>query len=149
VRTRLLVAAAAVLFLALLLFGGLAVMHARESRDPFYGTFASEEMSPQKWVTFPGGFKSYVLMSDALPADEGTERIVERWTDAEGNLWYRTQATINGKRNLLTLVRISKSGTVREFTANEVTDFSRKDFPTAFPRAGSYTWYRLPGLLRP
>jgi hypothetical protein len=149
VRTRLLVSVAAVLFLALLLSGGLAVMHALESRDPFYGTFANEEMSPQKWVTFPGGFKSYVLMSDTLPADEGTERIVERWTDSEGNLLYRTQATINGKRKLLTLVRISKPGTVREFTANEVADFSSDDFPTTFPRAGSYIWYRFRGLLRP
>jgi hypothetical protein len=148
VRTRLMVVVAAVLFLALLLSGGLAVMHALESRDPFYGTFANEEMSPQKWVTFPGGFKSYVLMSDTLPADEGTERIVARWTDSDGNLWYQTQATI-GKRKLLTLVRISTPGTVREFTANEVADFSRDDFPTTFPRAGSYIWHRRPGLLRP
>jgi len=45
----------------------------------------------------------------------------------------------------LTLVKISKPGTAREFTANEVVDFSRDDFPTMFPRAGSYIWYRLPG----
>ena len=143
-RTRLLVVVTAALFLSLLLLGGLVVTHALESRDPFYGTFANEEMSPQKWVTFPGGFKSYVLMSDTLPADEGTEHIVARWTDSEGNIWYRTQATM-GKRKLLTLVKISKPGTAREFTANEVVDFSRDDFPTTFPPAGSYIRYRLPG----
>lgn len=146
-RTRLLLVGAAVLFLALLLSGGLAVMRAIESRDPFYGTFASEAMSPEKWVTFPGGFKNYVLMSDRLPIDEGTERIVARWTDSEGNLWYRTQVTV-GKRRLLTLVKLSKLGTMREFTANEVADFSSNDFPTSFPRAGSYTWYRLSGPVR-
>ena len=50
----LLLVGAAVLFLALVLFGGLAVLRAFKSGDPFYGTFTNQQMSPQKWVTFPG-----------------------------------------------------------------------------------------------
>jgi len=141
-RTRLLLAVAAAAFLALVLFGGLAVLRALQSRDPFYGTFANVQMSPAKWVTFPGGFKSYVLISDKLPADAGTERIVSRWTDSDGNHWYRTQATLAG-RKLLTLHLVDRVGTTMKFTANEVTDFSSRDFPTMFPLAGSYTWYRV------
>jgi hypothetical protein len=138
VRTRLLAAGASILLLAV---GGLAVVLGLKSRDPFYGTFTNEQMSPQKWVTFPGGFKSYVLLSDRLPADEATERIVVRWTDSDGNRWYRTQATI-ASRKLLTLQEVSADGNVRKFTASEAADFSSRDFPITFPRAGSYTWYR-------
>ena len=140
-KIRLLLVGAAVLFLALVLFGGLTLLRALKAGDPFYGTFTNQQMSPQKWVTFPGGFKSYVLTSDGLPADAGSERIVARWTDSEGNRWYRTQATLAG-RKLLTLHMVTRTGTVMKFTANEVTDFNSGDFPTTFPLAGSYTWYR-------
>ncbi|MGA2766649.1 MAG: hypothetical protein ABSG17_25175 [Spirochaetia bacterium] len=140
-RTRLLLVGAAVLFLALVLFGGLAVVRTLKSRDPFYGTFTNEQMSPQKWVTFPGGFKSYVVLSDKLPADAGTERIVARWMDRDGNLWYRTQGTLGNSR-FLALHKIDRTGTLMKFTANEVADFNSTNFPKTFPLAGSYTWYR-------
>lgn len=140
-RARLLAAGAAVLLLVFLAVGSLAVVQGLKSRDPFYGTFTNEQMSPEKWVTFPGGFKSYVLASDRLPADEATERIVVRWTDSDGNRWYRTQATM-GSRKILTLQEITADGNVRKFTESEVADFSSHDFPTTFPQAGSYTWYR-------
>jgi len=47
-----------------------------------------------------------------------------------------------GNRKLLTLQELSRTGEMRTFTAHEVADFSSDDFPTAFPPAGSYTWYR-------
>ncbi len=49
-RTRLMLVGAAVLFLALVLLGGLAVLRTLESRDPFSGTFTNEQMFPQKRV---------------------------------------------------------------------------------------------------
>ncbi len=140
-RTRLLLVGAAVLLLALALVGGLAIARNQQSADPFYGTFINEEMSPQKWVTFPGGFKSYVLATDRLPADEATERVVERWRDPDGSRWYRTLAVM-GTRRLRTLQRLSSDGLTRQFTAVDAEDPTSKSFPESFPPAGSYTWHR-------
>jgi hypothetical protein len=142
-RTRLLLFGVAIVLLALILFGGLTIVQTLRSQDPFYGTFTNEQMSPQKAVCFPGGFKDYALASDTVPVDEGTERIVAHWTDSVGTHWYKTQATRpDGK--YLTLQKVSKSGTVRELTANQVADFASGDFPTTIDPAGAIylIWYR-------
>ena len=135
-KTRLLLIGAAILLLALIVLGGFSIVLKLRSQDPFYGTFTNEQMTPQKAVCFPGGFKDYALASDTVPAYEGTERIVARWTDSEGNHWYKTQAT-RPDGHYLTLQRISKSGTVKELTANQVADFSSGDFPTTIDPAGA------------
>jgi hypothetical protein len=99
----------------------------------------------QEVVRFPGGFKDYVAVSDTVPVAEGTEQIIERWKDSQGNSWYKTQAVQNTSK-YLTLQKISRSGTLLEFAANEVADFFSRDFPAGIsPTSGAYRIYYRAG----
>ncbi len=139
-KTRLILFGASAVLVALLLFGVTVVVPVLGPKEMFYGTFENKSAFPQKAVRFPGGFKDYALVSDTIPVAQGTEKIVDRRTDSEGNSWYKTQAArTDGK--YLTLQKISKAGTVLELMAKEVADFSSGDFPTKIDPAGSV--YRI------
>ena len=92
-------------------------------------------MPVQKSVRFPGGYKDYRAISDTVPIEEGTEQIVDQWTDSEGNAWYKTRASMENSK-YLTLQRISRSGTLLELAINEVVDFASGDFPARIDPAG-------------
>ena len=146
-KTRLALFIAAMAFLALLLFVVVKAVQKPRVDNLLYGTFINRSVSPgifpQKAVRFPGGFENYALVSDTIPSEQGSERIVERWTDSEGS-WYKVQATMANGYKFLALFRISKSNTQLELVANQVLDFTSKDFPTKIdPMAATYRiWYR-------
>lgn len=139
---------AATAFLALVLFGIVMAVKKPKVDNLLYGTFVNRSISPdifpQKAVRFPGGFKNYALVSDTIPNEQGSEKIVERWTDSGGSNWYKIQATMSNGYKFLALFRVSKSGTQLELVAKQVLDFTSKDFPTKIdPTAATYRiWYR-------
>lgn len=101
--------------------------------DVFYGTWTNEHMLIQKLVSLPGAFKNYLRISDADPLYEGEQEIVERWTDSEGNIWYKTCGTVTTGAlkgfKFQQLLRFDKSGDVRENTWRPVSEFG----PTSYP----------------
>lgn len=104
--------------------------------EELYGTWINAEQFSysQKSVNGPGGYKEYWRIADSAPSAEGTEEIYGKWTDSEGNVWYKTFATIisgwgKGFRSQ-TLHKLSKSGTVRELVYALVSTFDPSDFPT-------------------
>jgi hypothetical protein len=142
---RLLLFSASAVLLAVILVGVLVVVPKLKPQDLFYGTFMNKKMPIQQVVRFPGGFKNYMVVSDTVPIDEGTEQILEQWKDSAGNSWYRTQAVQN-KNKYLTLQRISRSGTLLELAVNEVADFFSGDFPARIePGSGVYRIYYRTG----
>jgi hypothetical protein len=144
-RLVLLIAAAS---LVLVLFGVVMVVRKPKTDDLLYGTFMnrsiSPEIFPQKAVRFPGGFKNYALVSDTIPNEQGSEKIVERWTDSGGNSWYKVQATMSNGYKFLALFEVSKSGLQLELVSKQVLDFTSKSFPTVIdPKDAMYrVWYR-------
>jgi hypothetical protein len=139
---------AAAALLALVLFGVVMFVQRPKIDNLLYGTFINRSISPgtfpQKAVRFPGGFRNYALASDTIPNEQGSEKIVERWTDSGGCTWYRVQATMLAGNKFLALFRISRSGTQLELVAKQVLDFTSRDFPTRIdPTAAIYrVWYR-------
>ena len=60
------------------------------------------------------------MISDSVTYEEGTMQIDSKWTDAEGNIWYRTLNTVKtgywkGYTGQM-LHKLSNSATVRECT---------------------------------
>jgi hypothetical protein len=139
---------AAMAFLALVLFGIVMAVKKPKVDNLLYGTFInrsiSPEIFPQKAVRFPGGFNNYALVSDTIPNEQGSEKIVERWTDSGGSSWYKVQATMSNGYKFLALFRVSKSGTQLELVSKQVLDFTSKNFPIRIdPTAAMYRiWYR-------
>lgn len=110
-----------------------------------YGTWINESATThQKVVAFPGGYKTYDKISDAKPFEGGKEQIAEKWTDSEGNVWYKTCLTTTfgivpsgvhkgydySGWKFQVLLKFSKSGTVRELMAVHVPEFDPNLYPT-------------------
>jgi hypothetical protein len=105
-----------------------------KATEEMYGTWINKHGAPTKSVSFAGGFKNYVVVAGADRIfNEGTEEIESKWKDAEGNLWYKSYGTITSGTwagmKFQTLLRISKSGTVREWVNSLVIDFDPKSYP--------------------
>ncbi|MGD0726320.1 MAG: hypothetical protein ABSB63_12245 [Spirochaetia bacterium] len=147
-KTRLMLLIAATVFLVLVLFGIVMVVQKPKADNLLYGTFINRSISPdifpQKAVRFPGGFKNYALVSDTIPKEQGSEKIVERWTDSGGSNWYKVQATTSNGYKFLALFKVSKSGIQLELVSKQVLDFASKSFPIEIdPKAAMYRiWYR-------
>lgn len=147
-KTRLILLLAAIVFLALVLLGVVLIVQKSKLDDVLFGTFINKWISPnkfpQKAVRFPGGFKNYASLSDTIPSEQGSEHIVERWTDSGGNCWYKIQATMSNGYKFLALFKVSRSGTQLELVAKQVLDFRSQDYPTKIdPTATLYrVWFR-------
>ena len=92
------------------------------SKEEIFGTWVNKEYSgtrevhPQKLVfRFWGYEEEYNNIADNNSSYQDTFFLVDKWTDSEGNIWYKVYAQ-NGqmKSGLFGLVKISKGGTVFE-----------------------------------
>jgi hypothetical protein len=53
-------------------------------------TWINEKMSAKKYVNTPGHWVRYLKSSDSRSHNEFSVEIVSKWTDSEGNTWYKT-----------------------------------------------------------
>ena len=112
-----------------------------QSKDLFYGTFTNDQSSFQKSVHEPGVVKDYKSISDTVPFEQGTAQNIDSWQDSNGNFWYKTQVTMNGKKYQL-LQKINKVGTVLQFVARAVAEFDSENFPTKIDATDpTYSFY--------
>lgn len=114
--------------------------------EELYGTWANENVSPQKAINAPGGYKQYRYLSDPAPIEEGTEQIAARWTDAVGNIFYKTFGTVTAGASKgykwQSLQKIGKSGSVLEAVDAVVREFEPGGYPVAIdPKDTSYRLY--------
>ncbi len=88
--------------------------------EEIYGTWVNEKKLPQKEIVTAEKWEEYNRSSDSDPFYVGTWEITARWTDSQGNIWYRTLVTIIGGEGgvvgtkRVELSRISRSGAVWE-----------------------------------
>jgi hypothetical protein len=153
------------LILALLLFIGSTGVTAQEKYIPkeneeLYGTWTNKQytgsscVESQKMVVTAHGYKFYKQMSDSVPSVEGTMQIDSKWTDAKGNIWYRTFGTVKTgewkKFKGQWLVELSKSATVLECTWRFLyltQEFDPANYPKEIDRnpsyGGSWVFYNI------
>ncbi len=67
--------------------------------EEIYGTWVNKDNyggvnSPQKEIITADGVKKYDKVSDPTPLQKYTKIIDSKWTDAEGNIWYKTYGTV-------------------------------------------------------
>jgi hypothetical protein len=77
--------------------GGMAQdKYIPKENEEIYGTWISTNLDhtgTQKIVVGAEGAKHYALLSDSDPYDGATMVIDSKWTDSEGNIWYKTHGT--------------------------------------------------------
>jgi hypothetical protein len=125
-----------ILFLATVMFaGGCATTKKVSKKDYrfFSGTWINEEYNthPHKarLVIRPDGtFDVYRRTTDTKKHGIGVYRIVDKWTDSEGNIWYKMHVwpgvMVEGKPDSYELDKVSNSGNVWEYVSIS------GDFPT-------------------
>ena len=61
--------------------------------EELYGIWINETytgLSDQKWVLSDWGYcEAFNKATDTIPKTRWTNSIVDKWTDAEGNIWYK------------------------------------------------------------
>lgn len=108
-----------VLLTAVLLAGCATSKYVPKANEELYGTWVNENSLPQRIVQVPDGWEQYLYTDDSQPFARASAVIVSKWTDAEGNIWYKSFGTITAGlypgEKFTELDKLSKSGTVWEF----------------------------------
>ena len=106
--------------------------------EELYGTWTNSQHDPtwqvQKEVVSADGYKDYAKTIDTVPLQESTLHIDGKWTDSEGNIWYKLYGTLTSGPyagyNWQTLEKLSKSGTVRETQRSTAAQYDPAWYPT-------------------
>ena len=142
-NARTLIVVGSIVLLALIQIGGWAqTKYVPKENEEIYGTWINNQdkgdlFHPQKVILTAGKVVMYFKISDTDPSADGdmTWQIGSKWTDSEGNVWYKTFGThLAGMfkgYNWQELDEISKSGTVWESELNPIgkTDFDSDNYP--------------------
>jgi hypothetical protein len=118
--------------------------YAPRNDEEIYGTWVNmtypgdSNQYPQKFVLhFWGEWEEYRHATQDTYLS-GTFVLVDRWTDSEGNIWYKDYIRMrNCPYPSFELDKISKDGTVWEYV------FSPRDFPTADNMNSTNPYYRI------
>jgi beta-lactamase regulating signal transducer with metallopeptidase domain len=113
--------------------------------EEIYGTWVNTEYSgelswPQKYVHYTWGYCEYYNEMESKNPIIGwdfTSTLVDKWTDAQGNIWYKEFQRYNMGDRWHQLVKISNNGTTLEFIWN------KRDFPVAADLTPNSATYRI------
>ena len=158
-RTRWILVAVAAGAAALVLLQGCGqAKYAPKLNEELYGTWVNTTYSgksepgaylPQKEVIDSNGYSIYRFADDFAKYFVGSEQIVSKWTDSEGNIWYKTYRLGNNgeKAEVLHLpYRVGKSGAVQESEFAVMPKYSPGSFPTKIePKDPTYRTYNRAG----
>ena len=106
--------------------------------EELYGTWTNENTGSsdniQKQVYGSGEWKDYHTVADSVPVDQGTLEIDRKWTDASGNIWYRSYRIIKmgpavGSEFTM-LSKLSKSAAVLEYVYKHSWPYAPVTYPT-------------------
>ncbi|HET6486365.1 MAG TPA: hypothetical protein VFH83_08090 [Spirochaetia bacterium] len=103
-----------------------------------YGTWINDKTINQghiqKKICTADGNKDYLQVSDATPWFEDDQQIDAKWTDSDGNIWYKTFGAVRAGAGIGTkwqeLDKLSQSATVWEYEFAIVKDFSPDGYPS-------------------
>jgi hypothetical protein len=118
------------ILLLVLAAGCSAPKYVPKPNEELYGTWINAQTSLPKVVNDAQGFRDYSHTTDADPIFSGSASITSRWTDSDGNVWYKVVGTYTGgtaigdsKGRIYTaLYKLSKSATVMELMWTEPTN---------------------------
>jgi hypothetical protein len=124
-----------VLIMAMLLIAGICVADSKSFKRDFkkdmVGTWVNSNYNKNKWVTSKVVIKSdktaefYKSESDTWPSPR-TIAIVDRWTDSEGNIYYKAEVATS-IRTKYELWKLNNSKTTLELMSREVEYFTEID----------------------
>jgi hypothetical protein len=158
-KTGTMLLSSCVVLAALILLGSCAPgKYTPKANEELYGTWINKSYGghydplpsrgdPQKEVIDSDGYHVFRFVDDPGQYFVGAETIISKWTDSEGNIWYKTYkgawSDVNGKTKVPHfLYKLSKSATVRECVYAIRDTYTPSAFPTKIdPKDPSYLLY--------
>jgi hypothetical protein len=105
------------LLILLLFLGSCATAkksYVAEENEEYYGTWVNTDFNDRQIINPDGTFEHYYGKSDK-PRWYGTFTISDKWTDSDGNIWYKTIVTNQVGVRRYVLNRIDKSRGIWEY----------------------------------
>ena len=158
-KTGTMLLSSCVVLIALILLGSCAPgKYVPKANEELYGTWINKSYSghydllnddhAQKEVIDSNGYHVFRFVDDFAEYYVGAETITSKWTDSEGNIWYKTYKGGWNQNEIKTsvvphfLYKLSKSATVRESVYANRDTYTPSAFPTKIdPKDQSYLVY--------
>ena len=109
-----------------------------EDNEELYGTWINMEYRAfpfPKLINYPGDWAAFLSAKSKKVHETGKYTITDKWTDSEGNIWYKTRVS-GVVQKVYQLDKISNSGKTWEFV------FSYEKYPTEInPKDADYYIY--------
>ena len=139
-KTRTYVSILILIFVVLIIVGGCATAkkaYVAKEDEELYGTWVNPEYDEEshvakKVIKHDGTWDEYAMSNSNRPLGTGEYTIIDKWTDSEGNIWYKIISTFFDEKSIQRsntyyyLSKIDKTGNVYELL------FSSTDYPTEF-----------------
>jgi hypothetical protein len=117
--------------------------------EEIYGTWVNAEYSGalpffQKAINYHWGYYDvFCKMTDTNACIRGTMILVDKWTDSEGNIWYKQYFRENwGYSGFFEIDKISKNNTVWEFVFSSLEFPVEDDLSAKNTAKGYHIYYR-------
>ena len=103
--------------------------------EELYGTWVNKEYLPPKVTNYPGEWAAFRSVKSEETAETGKYKITDKWTDSEGNIWYKTEVSHHVQK-VYQLDKISNSGKTWELV------YSSSKYPMKIdPKDANYYIY--------
>ena len=131
-KVRMLAAISILIFTVLIISASCATekqAYIAKSDEELFGTWANPDYGvdhSQKFIFYDWGYlEKYKKVKDQHPNRRGTFFLIDKWTDSEGSIWYRTHMRYRGSTDIrFYFMKIDKRERVLE------TVWSYNDFPS-------------------
>ena len=145
-KVRMLIVGASVIVLSVFLLGDWNPgKYVAKPNEEIYGRWVNKDnyggdFSPQKEIITADGVKKFDKIFDSVPFEEYTKVIYSKWTDGEGNIWYKTYGTVTAGiyKGFIWqgIDKLSKGATVWESCFCNPGQFDNAYFPTKIDGSG-------------
>ena len=142
-RTILVLSAA--LLVSMLVGGCGSGKYVPKANEDLYGTWVNQAYPEKKMVITPGGFKTYLSVTDTTVVHEGKEQIEGKTVSSNGTVSYKTFGEFTSGPytgiKFQWVRKVEKSGTVLEYVERPVAEYDPKNYSTEI--TPSDTYYRM------
>lgn len=103
---------------------GSETPYVAKDKEELYGTWVNMDYGwggyTQKLIIYPDGKVEYFsLADDKMGTYEARYLVTRKWSDPEGNIWYKIHWVGSWGREGFSLTKISNSGKTREFVSDD------------------------------
>lgn len=105
-----------------------------KENEELFGRWKDDKVADQQTVYYSAGFKIYFRSTDNILLDEATQEIEKKWTDTQGNIWYKTLGLFVGKSphagsKFQALYEVDNSKTELTCWVNTVYQYDSSKYP--------------------